>query len=69
MLGDWNFITEDNMSTLKNKNIKDAIIEQFIETLNHCEYARFAPGEKSENMDKIYEEALNVISKTERELK
>ncbi len=55
--------------TLKNKNIKDTIIEQFIETLNHCEYARFAPGEKSENMDKIYEEALNVISKTERELK
>ncbi len=55
--------------TLKNKNIKDSIIEQFIETLNHCEYARFAPGEKSENMDKIYEEALNVISNTERELK
>lgn len=55
--------------TLKNKNIKDAIVEQFIETLNHCEYARFAPGAKSENMDKIYEEALNVISKTERELK
>ncbi|MDD5507254.1 MAG: BatD family protein [Bacteroidales bacterium] len=55
--------------TLKNKNIKDAIIEQFIETLNHCEYARFAPGGTSQNMDKIYEEALNVISKTERELK
>lgn len=55
--------------TLKNKNIKDTLIEQFMETLNHCEYARFAPGEKSENMDKIYEEALNVISKTERELK
>ena len=55
--------------TLKDKNIKDTIIEQFIETLNHCEYARFAPGGTSENMDKIYEEALNVISKMERELK
>lgn len=55
--------------TLKSKNVKDTIIEQFIETLNHCEYARFAPGSKSGNMDKIYEEAMNVITKTERELR
>jgi hypothetical protein len=60
---------ETVFETLAEKNVKDTIIEQFIETLNHCEYARFAPGSKSDNMDRIFEEAMNVITKTERELK
>jgi hypothetical protein len=60
---------ESVSETLQSKNVKDTIIEQFTETLDHCEFARFAPGSKTENMDMIYEEALNVISRTERELK
>ena len=54
---------------LINKNMNEAIIAQFIETLNNTEFARFAPGEKNVNMDRIYNEALEIISKMERELR
>ena len=54
---------------LVRKNVDEAIISQFIETLNNTEFARFAPGEKTVNMERIYNEALEIISKMERELK
>jgi hypothetical protein len=54
---------------LKMKNVDETLISQFIETLNNTEFARFAPGEKTVNMERIYNEALEVISKMERELR
>ncbi len=54
---------------LVRKNVKEEIIRQFIETLNNTEFARFAPGQKTVNMERIYNEALEIISKIERELK
>ena len=55
--------------TLINKEISEELIQNFIDTLNNTEYARFAPGEKSVNMERIYNEALAVISRIERELR
>jgi len=55
--------------TLINKEVGGELIQSFIDTLNNTEYARFAPGEKSVNMERIYNEALAVISRIERELK
>jgi hypothetical protein len=54
---------------LKNKNVKDELIAQFITALNNCEFARFAPGDKSLAMDKLYREAIEVITNTEQQLK
>jgi len=54
---------------LKNKQVKEEITNQFIVTLNDCEFARFAPGDESLKMDKIYKEAIDIILKTENELK
>jgi len=54
---------------LANKMISDERISQFTGVLENCEYSRFAPGDKSEKMQGIYDEALEVISKTEQELK
>lgn len=51
------------------KNVKEEIISQFIETLNNTEFARFAPGEKTMNMERIYQQALEIITKIERELR
>ncbi|MCF8364903.1 MAG: BatD family protein [Bacteroidales bacterium] len=63
-------LSMDNVKEiLTRKNVNQNIIGQFIETLNNTEYARFAPGNKSENMGKIYHEALDIITKIERELK
>ncbi|MCX6268192.1 MAG: BatD family protein [Bacteroidetes bacterium] len=54
---------------LIHKNVSETIISQFIETLNNTEFARFAPGEKTVNMERIYNEALEIIAKMERELR
>ncbi len=54
---------------LLQKKVKDDTITHFTETLNHCEYARFAPGDTSSMMNEIYSEAINFIRKIERELK
>jgi hypothetical protein len=54
---------------LSNKNISEESIRQFTGVLENCEYARFAPGDKSEKMQSVYNEALEVISKIEQELK
>jgi len=54
---------------LADKKISDDNIRQFTEILGNCEFARFAPGDKTGKMQGIYNEALEVISKIEQELK
>jgi hypothetical protein len=54
---------------LFDKRISEESIGQFTGVLENCEFARFAPGEKSEKMQGIYNDALEVISKIEQELK
>jgi hypothetical protein len=56
-------------SALISRNVSEEIITQFMATLNNTEFARFAPGEKSVNMERIYNEALGIITKIERELR
>jgi hypothetical protein len=54
---------------LKTKGVKEELITRFIEVLNNCEYARFAPGNKAQAMDQVYRQAIEVITHTEEELK
>jgi hypothetical protein len=54
---------------LMKKNVKEEIIKQFIQTLDNTEFARFAPGEKALIMEKTYNEALEIITRIERELR
>lgn len=54
---------------LTEKQLSPERISKFIEVLNSCEYARFAPGESSGLMNEIYNESINVISQIEGELK
>jgi hypothetical protein len=61
--------TDSVRSVLQPKEVDENIITHFTDTLHHCEYARFAPGDKSTIMEQIYNEALTIITKIERELK
>lgn len=60
---------ENVENKLLKKNVNPQTIKAFIDTLNNCEFARFAPGNKSENMEQVYKEALSTISRIEQELK
>jgi len=55
--------------SLKRKEVKEETITQFIDTLNNCEFARFAPGDSASTMENIYNESVNIISLIENELK
>ena len=54
---------------LAEKQLSPESISKFIEVLNSCEYARFAPGESTGLMNENYNESINVISQIEGELK
>jgi hypothetical protein len=51
------------------KNVNEDIAKQFINTLNNCEYARFAPADSTYTIEGIYNEAIDIITKMEKELR
>ncbi|MEI6766478.1 MAG: BatD family protein [Bacteroidota bacterium] len=74
-LGDKFNIPPANLSmdsareTLMNRNVDEELILRFGETLDDCEYARFAPADMSLSMKQMYKKAVEVISKLEQVLK
>ena len=54
--------------SMSAKNVPEDLTKQFVDTLNHCEFARFAPGDASKKMDDLYQQGIDVISKAERVL-
>jgi hypothetical protein len=56
-------------STLTEKKVTEEVIDNFVNTLNNIEFARFAPGDASGKMENIYNEALNAITQAEKALK
>lgn len=59
-------LSKDNIEAeLTNYGVQEALIAEFIGVLNECEYARYAPGNENEAMDKVYSASVEVISKME----
>ncbi|NVO03851.1 MAG: protein BatD [Bacteroidetes bacterium] len=56
-------------NALQLKNVNPETSKAFIETINNCEFARFAPADNSTVLADIYNEAFDIISKIEKELK
>jgi hypothetical protein len=52
--------------TMKGKNVPDDLTQQFVDTLNNCEFARFAPGNAEEKMDDLYRRGIEDISKADK---
>ena len=76
----WGYISDKlnisrsqlSMDTVKemmsSKNVSEDIVNQFIELLNNCEYARFAPGDPDKKMEDLYQKGIDVITKAEKNL-
>ena len=63
-------LSKDNIEAeLANYGVEEALIAEFIGVLNECEYARYAPGDENEAMDKVYSASVEVISKMENSIK
>ena len=52
-----------------SKNVDENIVNEFIDLLNNCEFARFAPGDPSKKMDDLYQKGIELITKAEKILK
>lgn len=63
-------LSKDNIEEkLQNYGVNDTQINEFLDALNNCEFARFAPGDDNQAMDKVYSASLEVISKMENSIK
>lgn len=54
---------------LTESKVGEDIRKEFLEILETCEYARFAPGDAASAMDKLYEQTMDVINKMENTIK
>ena len=69
----WNYVSDkfsmpaeqlsrDNISEqLSTRNVEPHIIDSFIEAINECEYARYAPGDVMGNMQTTLDKATTAI--------
>ena len=52
-----------------SKEVSEEIVNEFVELLNNCEFARFAPGDPGKKMDELYQKGIELITKAEKLLK
>lgn len=74
----WGYISDKlgiersvlSMDTVKEammgKGVDEELSNQFVDTLNTCEFARFAPGDAATKMEGLYGKGLDVIMKVEK---
>ncbi len=63
-------LSKDNIEEeLRTYGVTQDLIKEFLDALNDCEFARFAPGDENQAMDKVYSSSIEVISKMENSIK
>ena len=63
-------LSKENIeASLKRRNVPEEPVKQVIGLLDDCEFARFAPGDDTGRMDRLYEEAARVIGQIENTIK
>jgi len=60
---------ENVADNLKQHGVDEQTIAAFIESLNACEYERYAPGDDSNNMSKTFNTAMTAITDIESVMK
>lgn len=67
---DQSNLTKDNVETeLTKYGVDESLIKEFMDILNTCEFARYAPAQASDAMDKLYELTVDAIGKMENTIK
>ena len=68
-------LTKDNVEAeLAKYGVDEFLISEFMDILNTCEFARYAPAQASDAqasdaMDKLYEQTIDAIGKMENTIK
>lgn len=63
-------LSKDNIEAeLTKHGVAEDVTKTFINALNECEFARYAPGDENEAMDKVYATSVDAIGKMENSIK
>jgi len=63
-------LSQENIrQSINEKTVDKKLVEEFIELVDTCEYAQYAPAGESFLLEDIYLKAINIISKLEQEIK
>lgn len=63
-------LSKDNVEQeLLSRHVDKTLSDDFLQLLNECEFARYAPSSVAGGMDKVYSAAIEVISKMENSIK
>lgn len=63
-------LAKDNVEIeLAKYGVDTSLIEEFMDILNTCEFARYAPSQASDAMDKLYRQTVDAIGKMENTIK
>ena len=63
-------LTKDNAKIEMVKHgVDDSLSTQFLEVLDNCEYARYAPSALSGTMTELYQKTMGIISDLENQIK
>jgi hypothetical protein len=55
--------------SLQAKEVDDQVINGYLDMLDKCEFARYAPANEEGEMELVYSGAMEIIEKLEGELK
>ncbi len=63
-------LSRDNVEdALNNYGVDEILIKELLKAIDECEFARYAPSNESQTMDKVYSNIINVISRLEGSIK
>ncbi|MFA9390847.1 MAG: BatD family protein [Prolixibacteraceae bacterium] len=60
---------ENARTTLSTHSVDDATINEFIQLVDTCEMAKFAPSAVHDSIDELYKQGSNVIGKFEKQIR
>lgn len=63
-------LSKENISEmLLVRNVSEETKDRVMETLNTCEYAKYAPGSVTGDLKKVYQDTIELISQMEEQIK
>jgi len=62
-------LSQENIKqSIEKKTIDKKLIDEFVELVNTCEYAQYAPAAESVSLENIYRKSIKIISKLEQKI-
>ncbi len=63
-------LSQENIrQSIENKTVDKKLFDKFVELVDTCEYAQYAPAGESVSLEDIYRKAIKIISKLEQEIR